>query len=266
MRKPLLVVLLVGALAGGLSGCVSLLPKTQPAQLYRFGADGLDPPSGDLKSRSGADKVGVVLAMVGFPRASTSDGILTVTGDQTAYIGGVRWVAPARLLFQEAVQRQFERRAQRAQIVDVGDVGASAILRIDVTSFEAHYQRGAPTVVVTLSARLTRSDGRMLEQREFSDARPAESNNVSAIVKAFNGATDKVLTDVAGWTDAEVASIPVSTPTIPQVQPAFSPTVCVIVSNSNPLFLPPAMRMTGRFSESRAFAIASRFVALLSLM
>jgi cholesterol transport system auxiliary component len=228
MRKPLLAALLAGALASGLGGCVSLLPKVQPAQLYRFGADVMGPGDGAGESHSGADKTGVVLATVGFPRASTSDGILTVTGDQTAYIGGVRWVAPARLLFQEAVQRAFERHAARAQIVDVGDVGAAgAILRIDVTSFEARYQRGAPTVVVALTARLTRSDGRVLDQRDFSDARPAGSNSVSAIVKAFDGATDKVLMAVTGWTDAEVATIPASTtpppPAPPPPEPSPSP-------------------------------------------
>ena len=223
MRKPLLAMVMAAALASSLGGCVSLLPKTRPAQLYRFGADPADMAPADAKSPSGREKIGVVLGAIGFPRASTSDGILTVTGDETAYIGGVRWVAPARLLFQEAVQREFERRAQRAQIVDIGDVGAAgAILRIDVTSFEARYQRGAPTVVVALSARLTRSDGRLLDQRDFSDARSARSNSVSAIVKAFDGATDKVLTDVTGWTDAEVAAIPASTPTPPQAPPPAS--------------------------------------------
>jgi cholesterol transport system auxiliary component len=95
MRKPLLAALVAGVLAGGLGGCVSLLPKAKPAQLYRFGAADSTPPDGAVESRSGADKIGVVLGTVGFPRASTSDGILTVTGDQTAYIAGVRWVAPA---------------------------------------------------------------------------------------------------------------------------------------------------------------------------
>jgi cholesterol transport system auxiliary component len=176
-----------------------------------------------------------VLGTVGFPRASTSDGILTVTGDQTAYIAGVRWVAPARQLFQEAIQREFERHAERAQIVDVGDVGpAGAILRIDVNSFEVRYQSGAPTVVVALTARLTKSDGAVLDQRDFSDARPAGADSVSAIVRGFDGATDKVLTDVADWTDAEVATINVARPPPPPpLQPAPPPEPSVTTSSSS---------------------------------
>ena len=231
MRRPLLAALAAGVLAASLGGCVSLLPKTKPSQLYRFGADATDTAQAATESRSGADKIGVVLGSIGFPRASTSDGILTVRGDETAYIAGVRWVAPARLLFEEAIQRAFEHHAQRAQIVDVGDVGpASAILRVDVTSFEVRYQGGAPTVVVALAARLTRSDGRVLDQRAFSEARPADSNSVSAIVRAFDGATARVLSDVTAWTDAEVGAIPAPTSMPPQ---AVSPTITTSSSSTS---------------------------------
>ena len=213
MRKTLLAPVLA-TLAISLGGCVSLLPKTPPAQLYRFGG-----PTSAVKapssSASAAAKTGVVLGTVGFPRASTSDGILTVTGDETAYLGGVRWVAPARQLFTEALQRAFEQKGQKTLLVEVGDVGpAGAILRADVTSFEARYDRSgrAPTVVVSLSARLTRSDGRLLDQRDFTAAKPAAANSVSAIVKGFDLAADAVLTEVTGWTDQQVAGIGSATP------------------------------------------------------
>lgn len=218
MRRPSLAaiagLLLVGSVGASLGGCVSLLPKTKPAQLYRFGAEGTRQLEANasgvaVEGPSDARKIGVVLGQIGFPRASTSDGILTVTGDQTAYIAGARWVAPARTLFQEAVERAFERDGKTVQIVQVGDVGAAgAVLRIDVTAFEVRYHRVGetnPVATVAISARLTRSDGGVMDQRTFSALEPAGSNTVSTIVRAFNSATDHILTDVVAWADLQVS-------------------------------------------------------------
>jgi len=221
MRRPLLAALAGAALVSSLDGCVSLLPKTKPAQLYRFGAEGtrqLEACSmgAAVEGPSDAKKIGVVLGQIGFPRASTSDGILTVTGDQMAYIAGARWVAPARTLFQEAVGRAFGHEGKAVQIVQVGDVGAaSAVLRIDVTAFEVRYQQpqqSTPIATVAIDARLTRSDGSVMDQRTFSTLEPAASNTVSAIVHAFDMATSHILTDVVAWSDQEVSQAGAAAP------------------------------------------------------
>ncbi len=210
MRKPLLAPVFAVALAIGLGGCVSLLPKVKPAQLYRFGVEASIPAPSPPMTPSAAAKIGLVLGTIGFPRASSSDGILTVKGDETAYLAGVRWVAPARQLFTEAMQRAFEQKSVRTEVVNVGDLGpAGAVLRVDVTSFEARYDRSgqAPTIVVTAAARLTRSDGRLLDQRAFAASKPAAANSVATIVTAFDQATGEVLTNITGWADTEVATI-----------------------------------------------------------
>ncbi len=203
MRKPLLAATLAAMLAMG--GCVSLLPKSKPAQLYRFGAEASAPAA----APAAGPRIGVVLGQIGFPRAATSDGLLTVTGDQTAYIGGARWVAPARVLFQEAVQRAFQVKSSQLQLANVGDVGpAGAVLNLQVGAFEARYlSPGAPpTVAIVLNARMTASDGRFLDQRTFSVAAPAAANSISAIVSAFNQATDQVLTQLIAWADGQAAA------------------------------------------------------------
>jgi cholesterol transport system auxiliary component len=210
MRKSILAATLTAALAACLGGCVSLLPKSSPAQLYRFGDDAPAAATSDASTAgAAAPKIGIVLGQIGFPRASTSDGILTVTADQLAYISGVRWVAPARTLFQEAIGRQFQTRSRVVQIVNVGDVGpAGAVLRIDVTAFEVRYGHGVgdPAATVALTARLTRSDGRVLGQRDFSVVKAAPANSVSMIVKAFDVATDEALADLITWTDTQVSN------------------------------------------------------------
>jgi cholesterol transport system auxiliary component len=203
MTKPLRASILLAVLAASLCGCVSLLPKSKPAQLYRFGAAS-SPPTPPAESRAG-----LVLGQVAFPRASTSDGILTTVGDQTAYVAGARWVAPARVLFQEAAERAFEDRSTTSQIVNLGDVGpAAALLRLDVLTFEARYARPgrAPTATIELTARLSRADGRLLGQKAFSAEIPAPSDSVSGIVKGLDAATDKVLGEVVGWTDERIAA------------------------------------------------------------
>ena len=80
MRSPVpFRILGAAALALCLSACVSLLPKTKPADLYRFGQ-----PSA---AESGADtvntgKVGVFRANSLFPREAGGDRMLTVTSRQ----------------------------------------------------------------------------------------------------------------------------------------------------------------------------------------
>jgi cholesterol transport system auxiliary component len=207
MRQPPAVLALCIAAALGLSACVSLLPKTKPSQLYRFGSQ--TPLS--APSSQGAAKISISLSETQFPRASTSDGMLTVTGDRTAYIAGARWVAPARILFQEAVERVFQSRARTVRIVDVGDVGVAAgSLRIDVMNFEVRYPRpgATPSIVIDLIARLTRADGSLLDQRSFSIVTPVQGDRVSLIAHAFDEATSGVLAQVVDWADQEVVSLP----------------------------------------------------------
>ena len=93
MSRALFSLLLVAPLA---AGCVTLLPKNRPAQLYRFEAAAPQSPTGPAPITLTIDRV--VL-----PAASEGDGILTVRGDVAAYVEGARWLSPAALLFREAV-------------------------------------------------------------------------------------------------------------------------------------------------------------------
>ena len=200
-------VLSLGALALGalpLAGCITLLPKATPSQLYRFGGAPL-PAAGPASIPVGT-RPGLLLEGVTFPRASTSDGILTVTGDEAAYISGARWVSPAVLLFTEAVQRAYDARAQGLRLSVRGALGRTqGSVRVAVRDFQAEYRQGqaaAPTIVVTLHARLTRSDGQVVDERDFQAVQPAADNRVAAIVPAFDAATGQALAALVSWTDA----------------------------------------------------------------
>jgi cholesterol transport system auxiliary component len=204
------------ALAVALSGCISVLPKSKPDQLYSFGADvGTQPAA--TPDRRGAQ--GVLLATVAFPRAATGDGILTVTGDRSAYIAMSRWVGPASVLFREAVETAFDRTSQRTLLLARGETGRDIlVLRLDVRDFEALYPNGEgsiPTVAVSFRARLSRPDGVAVDEKTFDVRKQASDNRVGPIVQAFDAATNEALKGLVAWTDQAVAAQPPPPPPAP---------------------------------------------------
>ncbi len=193
------------ALAGlALAGCISVLPKTPPAQLYRFGAaEQADPAA------PGAGMIGK--GAVSFDSAAQTDRILTVTGGTAAYIAGARWVSPAPVLFDEALTRTFERTPGAPRLAQRGGVfNAPLILTVDVEAFEARYDQGAeaaPTVVVQVRALLIRtSDRTVAAEKNFSTSQRASDNRVGAIVEAFDQAVQKTLTDLTTWSGAQAGA------------------------------------------------------------
>ena len=73
---------LVAALA--LSGCISVLPKTKPALLYRFGPG--ETAAAAPAAAPAARRPVLGLATIDFDSAADTDQILTVTGQDVAYI------------------------------------------------------------------------------------------------------------------------------------------------------------------------------------
>ncbi|HEY9218983.1 MAG TPA: ABC transporter, partial [Phenylobacterium sp.] len=115
--------LLAAAAALALSGCISLLPKTDPAQLYRFGAV---PQAAGAASSSG--QIGILKPRSGFTQAAAGDRILTVTNGQAAYIAAARWVAPASVLFEEAVANAYDSNPGAARLVTRGEVARADLV------------------------------------------------------------------------------------------------------------------------------------------
>jgi cholesterol transport system auxiliary component len=205
IRRPFVPLLTVAAL--GLSGCVSLLPETDPVQLYRFGRT----PAA-LTEAPPAARVPVLLNAVEFPQASRGDRILTVNGGAVAYLAESRWAAPAETLFSEALERAFEERAGASRLIGRREVEPGRLLLdVDVRSFEARYEAGtgaAPTVVVSLRARVLRlPDRTTVEERMIETRETAAENRVSAIVAAFDSATDRALSDLVSFTDRQAAAV-----------------------------------------------------------
>lgn len=184
----------LAAVAVTLSGCISLFGDSEPSKLYRFEID--------APSEVAAKTFDVQRGLIVFDRAAASDGILTVTGTEVAYIEGYRWAAPAQQLFEEQLVRAFQ--PGPARLIGRGEMGKSDwLMRLDVQRFEADYRNGpegAPVIVVEIKAALTRNvrDGQTYETVLKTEVQ-ARDNRVGAIVPAFNQALSKSLTDLNSW-------------------------------------------------------------------
>jgi cholesterol transport system auxiliary component len=192
--------LAAAALALSLTGCVSLLPKAEPAQLYRFEARVQAPESMAQSSFT------VLKAPTSFARAAAGDGILTATGGEAAYIGGARWVSPAAALFDEATTRAFQDAGGPARLIGRGEIGrADGYLKLDVRTFETRYDQGpkaAPKVVIEISAALTRNDQSLVGTRTITVEARAADNRVGPIVQAYDKALSEALGKLVLWVNS----------------------------------------------------------------
>jgi len=192
--------LALGAAALALSGCVSLLPKGKPAQLYRFGQTAAAAPAAP-----GPRTIGVFRTNGSFEDAAANDRILTVTGGRAAFIAESRWVSPASVLFDEAVTNAFEAAPGKVRLLARGQQGRFAYaLRLDMRQFETVYPSpdAAPTVVVRLHAALSKSDQTNAGEQDFEARVAAGDNRVSAIAAAYDKAVADVLGKLTAWTNA----------------------------------------------------------------
>jgi cholesterol transport system auxiliary component len=180
-----------------LGGCISVFPKAKPVQMYRFG-DAVPAPA-----TTGGAAVTVLKGATVFPPAASGDRILTATGAETAYIGGARWMAPASIMFDDALLRAFDAPGS-VRLVERGEpLAAASTLRLDVRTFEARYP--GPTAVVRVRATLIRNaDRTLIGEKMFDASVPASGNRQAPIAAAFDSATDKVIGDIRAWTSATV--------------------------------------------------------------
>ena len=215
-----------------LGGCVSLLPKQTPAQLYRFGVDGSAPAS---SAADDAPRVAVVAPPVAVTPAAATDQLLTATGPQAAFIGGARWVSPAAVLWDEAVRRAFAARAVRVRLLTRSELaGGQAFLRLDVPVFEARYPapETAPTVHVALHALFTHRSGAFSAEHTFTADVPAAENRVAAIVAAYDSAVEQVAAAAVAWADAHVAAAAAEPRVSAMIDAPRGPTVATRITSS----------------------------------
>lgn len=202
IRSNLLRLAAVGATAISLSAC-ALLSSPDPVQTYRFGG-----VSGQAATPV-ADPILVGMRRVEMPEAAEGDRLLGVTGTETAYIGGARWISPAADLLTDSLENAFASQATQVRLIGPRELARSTrTLDIDIRAFETRYPapEAVPTVVITARVRLLTLPERQVKvERIFTVEQPAVANRVGAIVEAYDLATRDLNTQIVAWTEANAA-------------------------------------------------------------
>ena len=230
LMKTLTTVTVLGAalaLSVTLAGCVTLLPKTKPAQLYRFG---YTPELVEQKAQAagttgavGKTPVGIVFGTVTFPQDSAGDRIVTVEGSEVAYVAEARWTSGAAGLFKDAISTGFARGGQTVTLEPRGPTAANYRLDISVRKFETDYTHKRPTVSVALDARLIRLSDRMVVGQKFISADVAvRKSDMSLMADGYNQATTQVVSGLIAFSEEALAAFPQTTAPIEMVKPSAS--------------------------------------------
>lgn len=193
-------------LTPALSACVSVFPKPDSVELYRFEAQ----HTVSAQTRS-APPQNVLGSLGTFAPEAAGDRLVAVNAGQVAYVGDMRWAAPAEDLFRTSVAETFRDRQGVTNLLERGDPAAPRyLLRYDVDQFELQYPPTAgapPTVVVSVHAMLFRaSDKVVMAANRFEARDPLPANRASLFVGAYDSALGQVLNDLADWVDANVAA------------------------------------------------------------
>lgn len=206
-HKRLMVAGLGLVLMLGMSGCITLFPKTKPVQLYRFGVQTTAPASDQPQAF-----VAILKGPILFNRAASGDRILTMTGQQSAYIADARWFDSASVLFDASLTNSFSQSQGSVRLVRSGDgVSAALGLRLDVRAFEIRYNaRGRkPMAAVNVQGLLVDADSRtIIAQSLFDCEHPADANRVRDLVEALDTATSECQAKIVTWTNATLDAMP----------------------------------------------------------
>lgn len=182
-----------------LTSACSILPKTEPADVYRL-------PSAQ-SSASGAQNLALPWSLrLAKPQASealNSPNIAVVPqGDLISSYKASRWSDPAPTLLRNRLFDGFQREG-RVSLLSTDDSNLQADFELggQLQAFQTEYQGGAAQVVIRLDARLVRDmDQRIIASRRFEVRQPLSDSKVPAVVAGFGQASDTLTSQVVGWT------------------------------------------------------------------
>lgn len=191
---------LAGAAVLALAGCASLFVSTPPGKLYRLSPNGSSFPSSLPHVRA--------QLLVDLPQApagiDTSRIALSKSPISLDYYADAAWTDQVPALVEAALLASFENTGAITAI-DRASTGLRAdfVLKAEIHHFEAVYDAsgGPPRIWVAIIAEIVAMPRRsIIAQARFERHVAAAEDSVSAVVAAFNTATDAVLKDIVLWT------------------------------------------------------------------
>lgn len=181
-----------------LTSACSILPKAEPADIYRLPTTQSSAPA----PHSSPLPWSLRLAKPHASEALNSPNIAVVPqGDLISSYKASRWSDPAPTLLRNRLFDGFQRDG-RVQLLSTDDSNLQADFELggELQAFQTEYQGNAVEVVVRLDARLVRgNDQRIIASRRFEVRQPLNDPKVPAVVAGFGQASDKLTGQVIGW-------------------------------------------------------------------
>jgi cholesterol transport system auxiliary component len=182
-----------------LAGCARLFVATPPGHLYQLSSETAFPSS--LPHVSAQLLVDLPQTPAGI---DTTRIALTRAPFSLDYYADSEWTDSVSALVQTALLASFEN-SKAITAIDRESIGLRAdfILKTEIRHFEAVRDGGGapPTVWVVMIVRLVAMPQReIIAQASFERRVPAATDEVPAVVAAFNAAADAVIKDIVVWT------------------------------------------------------------------
>jgi cholesterol transport system auxiliary component len=144
---------------------------------------------------------------VGVPDAAasldTSRIALTRSATTMDYFANAAWTDRMPLIVQRSLMQAFENSGRIASVArDTAGLETDFLLETEVRDFQARYDTatGAPEIMVGIQAKLVRMPQRQIVgSLNAMQQAQAASNNLDAIVMAFNQAFGGTITEICTW-------------------------------------------------------------------
>ncbi|ERI52641.1 hypothetical protein N878_18200 [Pseudomonas sp. EGD-AK9] len=183
-------------LAAGLLGACSILPQSEPLDVYLL-------PAAQLPAQT--QRVDWALRINSPSSNQLLDGTRIVVLPEPERVNtyqGVRWSERTPQLLQARLLDAFHDDGRiRALSSDAQRLQADLELVSELRAFHSQYQGERPEALIQLDVRLVDArDQRILASRRFSATQPASDSSVPAVVAAFGQAGDRLAQELVDWT------------------------------------------------------------------
>lgn len=183
-------------LAAGLLGACSILPQSEPLDIYLLPAAALPAQTQavDWSLRISTPSSGELLD-------GTRIVVLPEPGRINTY-QGARWSERTPQLMRQRLLDAFQDDA-RVKALSTEDQHLQADLELvsELRSFQSQYRDGRPEALIQLDVRLVDVRAqRILASRRFSVSQAAGDTSVAAVVAAFGQAGDQLSRELVDWT------------------------------------------------------------------
>lgn len=201
-RRRLLGFAGLGALALPITGCVTVLPKADPIQLYSFGFN----PSLVAPAEQGfsGTATSILLSLIAFSPEAGGDRLISREDYQLSYIGGARWSVPATDLFTQATIDGFASLGRKVRLETRSGLASLYRLDISISRFEVAYTKHKPSVLMAGEARLIRlKDKATVATTSVSRNIVIPKNKATQIVAGYEKAASEIIGELVLFCESQ---------------------------------------------------------------